>query len=55
MSGIVERTGLANALIEKGKVVWQNTYDFANVEHQQALNANTVMYAASLTTLMLKV
>ena len=44
--------GLAYALIENGKVKGLRTYGYAKVESGQALNEDTVMYAASLTKLV---
>lgn len=47
--------GLAFALIENGEVVQRKTYGYAKLEAEQKLNADTVMYAASLTKLIFAV
>jgi CubicO group peptidase (beta-lactamase class C family) len=41
--------GLAVAIIENGQVTYRQAYGYANVEKQQALRTDTIMYAASLT------
>lgn len=41
--------GLALALIQDGKVTYTHAYGYANVDQQQPLRTDTVMYAASLT------
>lgn len=47
-----EVAGLAYAFIENGEVVQRKTYGYAKVEEKMKLNADTVMYAASLTKLI---
>ncbi len=47
--------GLAYALMEGGKVVERRTYGFAKLEEGQPLDADTVMYGASLTKLVFAV
>ncbi|MRX08972.1 serine hydrolase [Pseudoduganella sp. FT25W] len=41
--------GLAVAVIKDGKVSYTQAYGYANVEKQQPLRTDTIMYAASLT------
>ncbi|WP_167758702.1 serine hydrolase domain-containing protein [Zemynaea arenosa] len=41
--------GLALAVIEDGRVVYQQAYGFADVESQRPLTTDTIMYGASLT------
>jgi CubicO group peptidase (beta-lactamase class C family) len=41
--------GLALALIEDGQVSYTHAYGYANVEKQQPLRTDSIMYAASLT------
>jgi CubicO group peptidase (beta-lactamase class C family) len=41
--------GLQLALIQDGKVTYTHAYGYANVEKQQPLRTDTIMYAASLT------
>ena len=46
--------GLAVALIEDGQPVFVKTYGLANVEKKQSLQNDTILYAASLTKLGLR-
>ena len=41
--------GVQLALIQDGKVTYSHAYGYANVDKQQALRTDTIMYAASLT------